>query len=336
MVVDRMVRRALTAALAALILFLGQSVSAREAAPTDTFATLVDAQGRIRFPPDFPADFVYIGAWAVAGGNGVADIHAVYARPSDVRHFRQSGAFPDGAVLIKEVTTTIGAPHTTGRAYWPDKPVTWFMMVKDVRTRFPGSPLWGDGWGWAQFDPADKTRQIAKNYKADCLGCHVPARANDLVYTYAYPALGPRAQANVPAKAAPAVQEGSGHRETRQVINVSAMPAATSPVADEVATAKGKLAFESSCIGCHSVSSGVQGTGPSLFGVAGRKAGSLPGYEFSPAMKSSDLSWTAENLDNHLKNTRNFIPDNRMGRFFPGVPDAQVRADIIKYLSTLH
>lgn len=79
MVVDRMVRRALTAALAALILFLGQSVSAREAAPTDTFATLVDAQGRIRFPPDFPADFVYIGAWAVAGGNGVADIHAVYA-----------------------------------------------------------------------------------------------------------------------------------------------------------------------------------------------------------------------------------------------------------------
>ena len=114
------------------------------------------------------------------------------------------------------------------------------------------------------------------------------------------------------------------------------MPAATSPVADEVATAKGKLAFESSCIGCHSVSSGVQGTGPSLFGVAGRKAGSLPGYEFSPAMKSSDLSWTAENLDNHLKNTRNFIPDNRMGRFFPGVPDAQVRADIIKYLSTLH
>jgi len=53
-------------------------------------------------------------------------------------------------------------------------------------------------------------------------------------------------------------------------------------------------------------------------------------------MKSSDLSWTAENLDNHLKNTRNFIPDNRMGRFFPGVPDAQVRADIIKYLSTLH
>ena len=52
---------------------------------------------------------------------------------------------------------------------------------------------WGDGWGWAQFDPKDRSKQIATNYKTDCLQCHVPAKAMDWIYVYAYPALGEKA-----------------------------------------------------------------------------------------------------------------------------------------------
>lgn len=155
--------------------------------------SLVDGRGKITFPERFPAGYVHIGTWAVAGAEGVADTHVVYSRPEDVAHYRSNGVFPDGAVIVKEVLEAVGSAHTTGRAFWGALGKTWFVMVKDAKGRFPGNPLWGDGWGWAQFDPRDRTRQIATNYKSDCLHCHIPAKAMDLVYVYAYPALGEKA-----------------------------------------------------------------------------------------------------------------------------------------------
>ena len=127
----------------------------------DTYSSLVSERGEISFPADFPDGFRFIGSWAVAGEGGVADIHSVYARPSDVDAFRQAGRFPDGAVLIKEVSASRGAKHTTGEAFWPTDTKTWFMMVKDAKGRFGDNPLWGDGWGWAQFDPKNTSRSAS-------------------------------------------------------------------------------------------------------------------------------------------------------------------------------
>jgi hypothetical protein len=62
-------------------------------------------------------------------------------------------------------------------------------MVKDTQARFSDNALWGDGWGWALFKPDDKANNLASNYKVDCLGCHVPAKDTDWVYTSAYPTL---------------------------------------------------------------------------------------------------------------------------------------------------
>ena len=302
----------------------------------DTFSTLVGPAGEISYPKDFPNGFTFIGTWAVAGGDGVADMHSVYTRPQDVAAFRQSGKWPDGAVIIKEVSATIGASHTTGKAFWASETTTWFLMIKDTQGRFKSNPLWGDGWGWAQFDPKNTSRQIATNYKSDCQQCHVPVRNNDWIYTYAYPALGGLGQKAIPVSAMPALQTEVGHRvENAPVMNVAGGMAALTPAMAQARAAQGKVAFEATCSGCHSAVVGENGTGPSLYGVVGRKAGSLEGYSFSPAMSASTVQWSRGTLEMHLADTKNFIPGNRMGKFFPGVDDSATRCDFISYLEGL-
>jgi len=293
------------------------------------YESIVSPNGDISFPTDFPMGMAFIGSWAVTGENGVADIHSVHARSADADYYRQHGEFPDGAVLIKEVVESKGASHTTGDAFWGEKTITWFLMVKDVKGRFPDHPLWGDGWGWAQFDPADRTRQIAVNYDESCKACHVPAAKTDRVYVYAYPALGPKAQQAAPPSARSgraAVQQG--HR------NAGGDPGpADAPIESRIAD--GKKAFETQCSFCHSIESGKHGTGPSLFGVVGRKAGSAPGYDYSDAMRQAQVIWSRETIEKHLADTKGFIPGNRMGQLFGGVPDPELRSDIAAYLETV-
>jgi len=65
----------------------------------------------------------------------------------------------------------------------------WFVMIKDAKGRFAGNPLWGEGWGWALYKPDNKSTNISTDYKADCLGCHIPAKNKDWVYVEAYPTL---------------------------------------------------------------------------------------------------------------------------------------------------
>jgi hypothetical protein len=62
-------------------------------------------------------------------------------------------------------------------------------MIKDSKNRFSGNPLWGDGWGWAFFKAGDSTNSITRDYKAECIGCHIPAKQTDWVYTQGYPSL---------------------------------------------------------------------------------------------------------------------------------------------------
>lgn len=322
-------------ALVATAVIAAPSENAARSSP-DTYASLVGSQGEISFPKDFPNGYIFIGTVAVAGGDGVGDLHSTYSRPQDVAQYKQTGKWPDGAVIIKEVSASIGSPHTTGKAFWASETKTWFLMVKDTRGRFKANPLWGDGWGWAQFDPKNTSRQLVTNYKTDCQGCHIPVRNNDWIYTYAYPALGSQGQKALPAEAMPAMKVSEGHRvEQTPAMNETGRAAAATPAMTEARAAQGKVAFETGCGGCHSAKPGENGTGPSLFGVFDRKAGSLEDYEYSPAMSGSAVVWSADSLDKHLTDTRSFIPGNRMGKFFPGVEDPATRSDIISYMMTL-
>lgn len=317
----------LTIIVIGIVLFApGCKETDRERTGVDAYSSFVTESGDIKFPPDFPNGYVFIGAWAVNGPNGVEDIHSVYTRPMDVANFKETGKFLDGAVLVKEVAATLGSTHTTGNASWAHESKTWFMMIKDSKQRFQSNPLWGDGWGWSQFDPATK-KQISTNYKTDCIGCHVPVKQSDWVYTYAYPALGPKGQATVPKDAVSADR-------AKDKPGPSGMVGVVQGADSNVAV--GKVAFSVNCAACHSATSDGTGIGPSLAGVVGRKAGTSRGYAYSLAMSSSEVIWTPENIGKHLEKPKELIPGNRMGNLFPGgVQDAKQRENIVAYLQTL-
>jgi len=87
------------------------------------------------------------------------------------------------------------------------------------------------------------------------------------------------------------------------------------------------------CKTCHAVEKDKHGVGPSLFGVYGTKAGEIPGYAFSAAMKSSGLTWDDATLDEYLSAPMKKIPGTKMS--YAGQPDAAKRKEIIEYMKTL-
>lgn len=154
------------------------------------FSSYVDGKGQINFPANFETNMVHIGSWFVPDG-GASGFHGVYTEKSSVEAFRKTGNFPDGATLVKELrpaasgnfTTGEGVSHATGDIK------QWFVMIKDAKDRYANNPLWGDGWGWALFKPDNPTKNVSSDYRVDCLGCHLPVKNQDLVYTEAYPLL---------------------------------------------------------------------------------------------------------------------------------------------------
>jgi len=98
--------------------------------------------------------------------------------------------------------------------------------------------------------------------------------------------------------------------------------------------AKGQAVFDANCGTCHTAAKVSQdSTTLSLFGVVGRKAGSNADFSYSPAMQSAGITWTPDKLDAYIANPPAVVPGNIM--YFPGLPDAAQRADLIAYLGTL-
>ena len=89
----------------------------------------------------------------------------------------------------------------------------------------------------------------------------------------------------------------------------------------------GESLFERQCGACHSLT--ANRVGPILSGVYNRKAGTVPSFTYSNAVKSSNVAWDSVSLDKWLTNPRDFIPGQRMNF---NISDPQKRADIIAYL----
>lgn len=84
------------------------------------------------------------------------------------------------------------------------------------------------------------------------------------------------------------------------------------------------------CKACHSLVEGQKRIGPSLYGLFGRKSGTLPGFSFSSAMKEAAVVWNEKTLYAYLAKPREFMPGTRMA--FAGLPKEQEREDLIAYL----
>jgi hypothetical protein len=150
---------------------------------------LVDKAGNIRKPAGVRDLYQALGVYTPVDLNNNTEMHYTYASPGTAEYYRKTGKFADGTVLVKEVFATDHAQMTTGEAHWATGTKVWFVMIKDDKGRYPSNPLWGDGWGWALFKSDAPDKQVATNYKKDCLGCHVPAKTTDWIYTQGYPVL---------------------------------------------------------------------------------------------------------------------------------------------------
>jgi cytochrome c len=98
--------------------------------------------------------------------------------------------------------------------------------------------------------------------------------------------------------------------------------------------ASGLAVFRTQCGICHSVAQGKNMVGPSLFGVVGRKSGSVQGFHYSAANRDAGITWDAPILDKYLAAPREVVPGTIMT--FPGLTDDEKRADVIAYLETQH
>ena len=107
---------------------------------------------------------------------------------------------------------------------------------------------------------------------------------------------------------------------------VSVAPA----MAEDGDPAAGKTAFNQ-CRACHQVGPEAKNSvGPILNGVVGRKAGEVPGYNYSDANKGSGLTWDEATLREYLKNPRAKVPGTKM--VFPGITREKQLEDILAYL----
>ena len=86
----------------------------------------------------------------------------------------------------------------------------------------------------------------------------------------------------------------------------------------------------SRCAACHALD--YDRVGPRHCGLIGRRAGSVPGFEYSPAMRRSGLVWNTQTLNRFLADPPKAVPGTTMT--YAGVGEPQERADLIAYLSS--
>lgn len=114
------------------------------------------------------------------------------------------------------------------------------------------------------------------------------------------------------------------------VLTAPLLAATAAPAGDAALGARQFL----QCKACHAAApGGANAVGPNLWGIAGAKAATRPGFAYSPALKASGIVWTPEQLDAYITRPSAKVPGTKM--VFAGVRDPAARRNIIAYLATL-
>ncbi|MGR4928166.1 c-type cytochrome [Bradyrhizobium sp. CAR08] len=116
----------------------------------------------------------------------------------------------------------------------------------------------------------------------------------------------------------------------KRLVAVALATILLSPAFAEGDPTRGQQDFRA-CAPCHSLQPDRNMTGPSLAGIWGRKAASLPSFErYSDALKSSGVVWDDRSLDGWLVDPEAMVPGNDMP--FAGIKDSRARADLLAFL----
>ena len=114
----------------------------------------------------------------------------------------------------------------------------------------------------------------------------------------------------------------------------SALAVVPSVQADEKAMeAAGHQLFTHHCAACHSLDTSENAFGPSLFGVVGRPAASVPRFAYSKAMQASGITWREDNLRKWIADNEALVPGTRMRHV--AISDPAEQDYLISFLRSL-
>ncbi len=114
------------------------------------------------------------------------EFHNVYIHPSDFDHYKRTGQFPDGTVLIKELVLVGSNTAVSGKGYFMGEFTGLEATVKDSE-RFPDEP---GNWAYFTFGHSYPLADSAAAFPAAaCNACHEASAADDFVFTQYYPVL---------------------------------------------------------------------------------------------------------------------------------------------------
>ncbi len=174
----------LTASTIAVSLLMSSSVSAKE------YFTIKN--GELERPSGF-REWIYVGAPLTPDdmNNGKAnfpEFHNVYIDPESWDHWKETGKFREGTVLIKEMVSVGTKSASSGKGYFMGKFMGLEATIKSKR-EFPDEP---GNWAYFSFSTEDH-KSLKKATKAEptasCNACHDAAAEDDFVFTQYYPIL---------------------------------------------------------------------------------------------------------------------------------------------------
>lgn len=153
-------------------------------------------KGELVRPSDYRT-WVFMGAPLTpndmnGGSAAFPEFHNVYIDPGSYEHYKWTGKFREGTVIVKELVSVGTKQAASGKGYFEGEFLGVEAMVKS-KERYPDVP---GNWGFFRFTDEKAAakgelgnqKRVAPNVAASCVGCHA-AGQDDRVFTQHYPVL---------------------------------------------------------------------------------------------------------------------------------------------------